>query len=143
MSTAGGALIATATVFGQDIARRWRSQTGSEDEHVRGNRLLIAGFGVVVIVIACLLQDVVAALTVAYDILVGGLLVPIQPHIPAHRGGRAGRVGPAVRGRAVHRRAGPGRRAAGRPRAGSRCGTMGPCPGPSSPPCSTCGGRAT
>jgi Na+/proline symporter len=29
------------------------------------------------VAIACLLQDVVAALTVAYDILVGGLLVPI------------------------------------------------------------------
>jgi solute:Na+ symporter, SSS family len=94
MSTASGALIATATVFGQDIARRLRGRapaatsaaadpdtadpaTVDEDVHVRSNRLLIAVFGVVAIVIACLLQDVVAALTVAYDILVGGLLVPI------------------------------------------------------------------
>ena len=82
MSTASGALIATATVFGQDILQRLRGRTpadrgGSEDEHVRGHRLAVAGFGVVVIVIACLLQDVVAALTIAYDILVGGLLVPI------------------------------------------------------------------
>jgi SSS family solute:Na+ symporter len=85
MSTASGSLIATATVFGQDIwqglRRRGISEAdgpgGSEDEHVRGHRLLIIAFGLVSIVIACLLQDVVAALTVAYDILVGGLLVPI------------------------------------------------------------------
>jgi solute:Na+ symporter, SSS family len=79
MSTASGALIATATVFGQDIVGRLRGRApkGSEEEHVRSNRLLIAAFGVVVIVIACVLQDVVAALTIAYGILVGGLLVPI------------------------------------------------------------------
>jgi SSS family solute:Na+ symporter len=89
MSTASGALIATATVFGQDIAQRLRGRApaatpaaagphaADEDVHVRSNRLLIAVFGVVAIAIACLLQDVVAALTVAYDILVGGLLVPI------------------------------------------------------------------
>jgi SSS family solute:Na+ symporter len=78
MSTASGALIATATVFGQDIAARLRGRAGgSEAEHVRGHRLLVVGFGVVAIVIACLLQDVVGALTIAYDILVGGLLVPI------------------------------------------------------------------
>ena len=41
---------------------------------MRSNRIYVAAFGVVMIVIACLLQDVVAALTVAYDILVGGLL---------------------------------------------------------------------
>jgi solute:Na+ symporter, SSS family len=80
MSTASGSLIATATVFGQDIVRRLRLSgraDGSEAEHVRGHRLLVAAFGIVAIVIACLLQDVVAALTIAYDILVGGLLVPI------------------------------------------------------------------
>jgi SSS family solute:Na+ symporter len=78
MSTASGSLIATATVFGQDIVQRLRARAGgSEAEHVRGHRLLIVAFGVVAIVIACLLQDVVAALTIAYDILVGGLLVPI------------------------------------------------------------------
>ncbi|GAA5128695.1 sodium:solute symporter family protein [Pseudonocardia adelaidensis] len=79
MSTASGALIANATVFGQDILQRLRGRApaGGEEDHVRGNRLLIVGLGAVVIVISCLLQDVVAALTIAYDILVGGLLVPI------------------------------------------------------------------
>ena len=79
MSTASGALIANATVFGQDILQRLRGRApaGGDEDHVRGNRLLIIALGVVVIVISCLLQDVVSALTIAYDILVGGLLVPI------------------------------------------------------------------
>src|SRR5918997_656105 len=45
MSTASGSLIATATVFGQDIVQRLRGRAegsdGSEDEHVRGHRLLV------------------------------------------------------------------------------------------------------
>ncbi len=80
MSTSSGALIATATVFSQDIVARLLHrdiEAGSEDDHLRNNRLYVAGFGVLMVIIACVLQDVVAALTVAYDILVGGLLVPI------------------------------------------------------------------
>jgi solute:Na+ symporter, SSS family len=80
MSTSSGALIATATVFSQDIVARLRKRdinAGSEDDYLRNNRIYVAAFGILMIVIACLLQDVVAALTVAYDILVGGLLVPI------------------------------------------------------------------
>jgi solute:Na+ symporter, SSS family len=97
MSTASGSLIATATVFGQDIVRRLRGRTddsdGSEDEHVRGHRILVAAFGIVAIVIACLLQDVVAALTIAYDILVGGLLVPILGGLMWRRATIVGAVG--------------------------------------------------
>ena len=80
MSTSSGALIATATVFSQDIVARLLKhdiEAGTEHDHVRNNRLYVAGFGIVMVAIACVLQDVVAALTVAYDILVGGLLVPI------------------------------------------------------------------
>jgi SSS family solute:Na+ symporter len=102
MSTASGSLIATATVFGQDIVGRLRGRTdgsdGSEDEHVRGHRLLVAAFGVVAIVIACLLQDVVAALTIAYDILVGGLLVPILGGLVWRRATIVGAVGAMAAG---------------------------------------------
>jgi SSS family solute:Na+ symporter len=77
MSTSSGALIATATVFDQDILGKLRGHVTQNDDHAGDSRWLVAGFGVVMIAIACLLQDVVAALTVAYDILVGGLLVPI------------------------------------------------------------------
>jgi solute:Na+ symporter, SSS family len=93
MSTSSGALIATATVFSQDIVARLRGrdpESGSEHDHVRNNRLYVAAFGIVMIVIACVLQDVVAALTVAYDILVGGLLVPILGGLVWRRGTNIG-----------------------------------------------------
>ncbi|NMO00388.1 sodium:solute symporter [Gordonia sp. TBRC 11910] len=101
MSTSSGALIATATVFGQDIWTRIRrtgtpakdaAAQGDADDHVGGNRLLVAIFGAVMIAIACVLQDVVAALTVAYDILVGGLLVPIIGGLVWRRGTNTGVV---------------------------------------------------
>ena len=95
MSTSSGALIATATVFSQDIVARLRGrdiEAGSEHDHVRSNRLYVAGFGIVMVVIACVLQDVVAALTVAYDILVGGLLVPILGGLIWRRGTNVGAV---------------------------------------------------
>jgi len=92
MSTSSGALIATATVFGQDILGRLRADAAptTEDGHVRANRNLIIVFGVIMIVIAALLQDVVAALTIAYDILVGGLLVPILGGLVWRRGTNVG-----------------------------------------------------
>jgi SSS family solute:Na+ symporter len=92
MSTSSGALIATATVFSQDIVRRLRGGTGegTEAAHVRSNRLYVAAFGIVMIAIACALQDVVAALTIAYDILVGGLLVPILGGLLWRRGTNVG-----------------------------------------------------
>jgi SSS family solute:Na+ symporter len=70
MSTASGALIATATV-----ARTAEDENDERDVH--SDRLYVMVLGIAVIVIAALLNDVVAALTVAYDILVGGLLVAI------------------------------------------------------------------
>ncbi len=95
MSTSSGALIATATVFSQDIVARLRKrdiEAGSEDDHLRSNRIYVAAFGILMIVIACILQDVVAALTVAYDILVGGLLVPILGGLLWRRGTNVGAV---------------------------------------------------
>lgn len=90
MSTASGALIATATVVKTDVKpllfrligrgdtsqdpERTRSDGGDD---VHSDRLYVVVLGIVVIVIAALLNDVVAALTIAYDILVGGLLVAI------------------------------------------------------------------
>ncbi|MBB2988863.1 SSS family solute:Na+ symporter [Mycolicibacterium iranicum] len=92
MSTASGALIATATVartdvkpllqrmFGRPAATgnadaRGQRRDGGDDVH--SDRMYVVVLGIAVIVIAALLNDVVAALTIAYDILVGGLLVAI------------------------------------------------------------------
>ncbi|MEU9605333.1 sodium:solute symporter [Streptomyces sp. NPDC048057] len=82
MSTSSGALIACATVANNDIWSRLRGLTNRaapEDGHdeVKGNRVFILVMGVAVVLIAIALNDVVEALTVAYNLLVGGLLVPI------------------------------------------------------------------
>jgi len=84
MSTASGALIATATVARTDVKPLLLRMIGrSEDEtidaerDVHSDRMYVVALGIAVIVIAALLNDVVNALTIAYDILVGGLLVAI------------------------------------------------------------------
>jgi SSS family solute:Na+ symporter len=94
MSTASGALIATATVAKTDVkplllrligrdapqeqdAERGRGERSDGADDVHSDRLYVVVLGIAVIVIAALLNDVVAALTIAYDILVGGLLVAI------------------------------------------------------------------
>ncbi|MBU8826596.1 sodium:solute symporter [Mycolicibacterium goodii] len=84
MSTASGALIATATVARTDVRPlllrligRRAEPTGDPSLEVHADRRYVVVLGIVVIVIAALLNDVVGALTIAYDILVGGLLVPI------------------------------------------------------------------
>jgi SSS family solute:Na+ symporter len=84
MSTASGALIATATVAKTDVKplllrmiRRDAPQEQTAERDVHSDRLYVVVLGIAVIVIAALLNDVVAALTIAYDILVGGLLVAI------------------------------------------------------------------
>lgn len=86
MSTASGALIAAATVARADVLPFVASWFGKEintddtdnPEHdVRANRFWVLGLGVVAILIATVTRDVVVALTIAYDILVGGLLVAI------------------------------------------------------------------
>ena len=85
MSTASGALIATATVartdvmplLGRLIGRGEETADVDDARDVNSDRRYVVVLGIVVIVIAALLNDVVAALTVAYDILVGGLLVSI------------------------------------------------------------------
>ncbi|MFB7589672.1 sodium:solute symporter [Streptomyces sp. NPDC056169] len=89
MSTSSGALIACATVANNDIWSRLRgTATADKDDHdeVKGNRLFILIMGVAVIVIAIALNDVVQALTVAYNLLVGGLLVPILGGLLWRRG---------------------------------------------------------
>jgi SSS family solute:Na+ symporter len=73
------------------------TRTNASD-HVRNNRLYVAGFGIVMVVIACALQDVVAALTVAYNILVGGLLVPILGGLIWRRGTNVGALAAMVVG---------------------------------------------
>ncbi|MFG2963273.1 sodium:solute symporter [Streptomyces sp. NPDC048288] len=99
MSTASGALIASATVANQDIWARLRRRTPSADhDEIGSNRLAIAVLGVVAMAIACVLGDVIEALTVAYNLLVGGLLVPILGGLVWRRGNLPGALTAMIAG---------------------------------------------
>ncbi|MFJ9413961.1 sodium:solute symporter [Streptomyces sp. NPDC101227] len=99
MSTSSGALIACATVANNDIWARLRpaSRRTGHDE-VAGNRAFILLMGVLVMAIAISLNDVVSALTVAYNLLVGGLLVPILGGLLWKRGTGAGALASVAAG---------------------------------------------
>lgn len=90
MSTASGSLIACATVAGKDVIGMIKGghlardagtspNCDGNDPHgaVHKDRLLLLALGGLAIALSWMMQDVVATLTVAYGILVGGLLVPI------------------------------------------------------------------
>ena len=103
MSTASGALIAAATVARADVVPfvgSWFRGRGAAAQESKGspesqenpehgvaqNRAWVLGLGLVAIALAIVVQDVVAALTIAYDILVGGLLVSILGGLVWKRG---------------------------------------------------------
>jgi SSS family solute:Na+ symporter len=105
MSTSSGALIACATVANNDIWSRLRGAVrpsdeahGEEHDEVKGNRTFILLMGVAVILTAIALNDVVEALTVAYNLLVGGLLVPILGGLLWRRGTAPGALASVVVG---------------------------------------------
>ena len=104
MSTSSGALIACATVANNDIWSRLRGAFTREDEdhdEVRGSRVFILVMGIAVICIAITLNNVVEALTVAYNLLVGGLLVPILGGLLWRRGTGPGALSSVVAGGAA------------------------------------------
>ncbi|WP_369169552.1 sodium:solute symporter [Streptomyces sp. R28] len=105
MSTSSGALIACATVANNDIWSRLRgavrrtedTHDGAHDE-VKGNRAFILLMGLAVIATAIAIDNVVEALTVAYNLLVGGLLVPILGGLLWRRGTAHGALASVVVG---------------------------------------------
>jgi SSS family solute:Na+ symporter len=76
MSTASATLLASSTVLANDVWARM-VQGRQEVRSVQENRWWALGCGVVMVAVASLVQDVVAGLTIAYNLLVGGLLVPV------------------------------------------------------------------
>jgi SSS family solute:Na+ symporter len=73
MSTASATLLASATVLANDVYPRVREVR----DQVMASRVATLLVGVVVIALALILDNVVGALTVAYDLLTGALFVPI------------------------------------------------------------------
>jgi SSS family solute:Na+ symporter len=94
MSTSSGALIACATTTTTDLLRK----VGRKSGEVLRNRVTTLVLGIVAIGIAMLVDDVVNALTIAYDILVGGLLVTIVGALFWKRGTREGAYASMVAG---------------------------------------------
>lgn len=117
MSTASGALIAAATVARNDIvpmvtgkAKATGEAAGDphSDANIKENRAWVLGLGVLIMAIAAgmtLLESggdlVVASLTIAYDILVGGLLVAILGGFLWKRGNGQGAAASMVVGTIV------------------------------------------
>ncbi len=100
MSTASACLLAASTVLLEDVYLPLRKthSIGS----ITQTRAITLALGIAGTVIACLTVDVIAALTVAYDLLVGGLLVPVLGAILWRRGTpRAALVSIAVSSAAV------------------------------------------
>lgn len=113
MSTASGALIASATVFSTDLLPKIKRLFGVKakevemhDGHVAGDnlwpyRITVFALAAVTMFISTIVTDVVGALTIAYNILVGGLLIAIVGGLFWKRGTRAGALSSMAVGTAV------------------------------------------
>jgi len=77
MSTASGPLLASATLVANDIYRRFFAADLSEEKFLRVTRSFAGIIGIVVIVCALWVQDVIKALDIAYTLLSGSLFVPV------------------------------------------------------------------
>jgi solute:Na+ symporter, SSS family len=98
MSTSSGALIASSTVAANDIWPRLTRRAGGAKDDVHSNRMFTLVLGIVAIVLAVLIEGVIAALTVAYNLLVGGLLVAIVGGMVWKRGNRQGALASMISG---------------------------------------------
>lgn len=75
MSTASAGLLAASTVLTEDLLPRLR---GGKQSSLKINRLFTMLTGIAVLGIALVVNDVISALTLAYNLLVGGMLVPLM-----------------------------------------------------------------
>ncbi|MNF35477.1 Sodium/proline symporter [compost metagenome] len=74
MSTASAGLLAASTVLTEDLLPKLR---GGKESTLFMNRLFTMLTGIAVLGIALVVNDVISALTLAYNLLVGGMLVPL------------------------------------------------------------------
>ena len=75
MSTASATLLASSTILANDVYARFLVR--GDHNRVAVSRLFTLVVGVIVLVVSLLVKDVVGALTVAYDLLVGAVCVPV------------------------------------------------------------------
>lgn len=74
MSTASAGLLAASSTLTEDLLPKLR---GGKESDLRINRLCTLLSGIGVLGIALVVDDVLSALTLAYNILVGGMLIPL------------------------------------------------------------------
>ncbi|MCU9948790.1 sodium:solute symporter [Pseudomonas solani] len=89
MSTASAGLLAASTTITEDLLPRLRNGKPSS---LPLTRLLTLLTGVAVLVIALIVNDVLGALTLAYNLLVGGMLIPLLGAIYWKRATTAGAI---------------------------------------------------
>jgi SSS family solute:Na+ symporter len=77
MSTADSALLASSTLFTNDVYRRFLDPGASDETYTRTSRATIVVLGVGMIAAAVWIGDVVNALTLAYNLLTGAIFVPV------------------------------------------------------------------
>lgn len=75
MSTCSACLLASSTVLIEDVYCPLRNAKGIGSVNL--TRLITLALGISGTIAACLTEDVIAALTVAYDLLAGALFVPV------------------------------------------------------------------
>ncbi|AYF87579.1 MULTISPECIES: sodium:solute symporter [unclassified Pseudomonas] len=97
MSTASAGLLAASTTAAQDL---WPLLGGKADDEgdAHKNRLFTLLLGVVVLGIALVVSDVISALTLAYNLLVGGMLIPLLGAIYWKRASTAGAIASMILG---------------------------------------------
>ena len=88
MSTSAG-LLAAATTLTEDLLPKLR---GGKQSSLGMNRLFTLLTGLVVLGIALVVNDVISALTLAYNLLVGGMLIPLIGAIFWKRATTAGAI---------------------------------------------------
>ncbi|BBF87634.1 putative sodium-solute symporter [Aquitalea magnusonii] len=91
MSTASAALLAASTTLTEDLS-------GRDGCSLWTNRIVTLLVGVLVLVLAMLVSDVISALTLAYNLLVAGMLVPLLGAIFWPRATTAGAISSMVLG---------------------------------------------
>lgn len=90
MSTASAAMLATSTVLAEDLLPAMRGGRSFTD--VRVHRLITLLAGGAALGIALIVDDVLSALTCAYNLLVGGMLIPLLGAIYWRRATTAGAI---------------------------------------------------
>jgi SSS family solute:Na+ symporter len=99
MSTASAGLLASSTILANDVYAGFVAR--GEHNKVLVSRVTTLLVGIVVLVISVLVSDIIGALQIAYDLLTGGLFVPIVGALFWRRATAAGALASMAAGSAV------------------------------------------